>query len=70
MESVFVVCIVVLGGMGSIPGVIVGALLIQGTPELIRGFAASGIIQGLSGEQVTAISRATASSCSACSWSS
>jgi len=34
----------------------VGALLIQGTPELIRGFAASGIIPNLSGEQVTAIS--------------
>jgi len=56
MESVFVVCTVVIGGMGSIPGAIVGALLIQGTPELIRGFAASGIIPGLSGEQVTAIS--------------
>jgi branched-chain amino acid transport system permease protein len=55
MESVFVVCTVVIGGMGSIPGAIVGALLIQGTPELIRGFAASGIIK-LSGEQVTAIS--------------
>jgi branched-chain amino acid transport system permease protein len=56
MESVFVVCSVVIGGMGSIPGAIVGALLIQGTPELIRGFAASGIIPGLSGEQVSAIS--------------
>jgi len=56
MESVFVVCTVVIGGMGSIPGAIVGALLIQGTPELIRGFASSGIIPGLSGEQVTAIS--------------
>jgi branched-chain amino acid transport system permease protein len=56
MESVFVVCSVVIGGMGSIPGAIVGALLIQGTPEIIRGFAASGIIPGLSGEQVSAIS--------------
>ncbi len=56
MESVFVVCTVVIGGMGSIPGAIVGALLIQGTPELIRGFASSGIIPGLSAEQVTAIS--------------
>jgi branched-chain amino acid transport system permease protein len=55
MESVFVVCTVVIGGMGSIPGAIVGALLIQGTPELIRGFAASGMLN-LSGEQVTAIS--------------
>jgi branched-chain amino acid transport system permease protein len=56
MESVFVVCSVVIGGMGSIPGAIIGALLIQGTPEFIRGFASSGIIPGLSGEQVTAIS--------------
>lgn len=55
MESVFVVCAVVIGGMGSIPGAIIGALLIQGTPEFIRGFAASGIIP-LSGEQVSAIS--------------
>ena len=55
MESVFVVCTVVIGGMGSIPGAIVGALLIQGTPELIRGFAASGMLN-LTGEQVSAIS--------------
>ncbi|MEI7814079.1 MAG: ABC transporter ATP-binding protein [Coriobacteriia bacterium] len=55
MESVFVVCAVVIGGMGSIPGAIIGALLIQGTPEIIRGFAASGIIP-LKGEQVSAIS--------------
>jgi branched-chain amino acid transport system permease protein len=44
MESVFVVAIVVIGGMASIPGVIVGALFIQGVPELIRGFAQSGIL--------------------------
>jgi branched-chain amino acid transport system permease protein len=55
MESVFVVTAVVIGGMASIPGAIVGALLIQGTPEIIRGFAASGIIP-LSGAQVSAIS--------------
>jgi len=55
MESVFVVCAVVIGGMGSIPGAIIGALLIQGTPEIIRGFAASGIIP-LTGTQVSAIS--------------
>ena len=55
MESVFVVCAVVIGGMGSIPGAIIGALLIQGTPEIIRGFAASGIIP-LTGAQVSAIS--------------
>ncbi|MDO8964604.1 MAG: ABC transporter ATP-binding protein [Coriobacteriia bacterium] len=41
MESVFIVSMVVLGGMGSIPGVIVGACLIAGIPELIRGLAQS-----------------------------
>jgi branched-chain amino acid transport system permease protein len=44
MESVFVVCIVVLGGMGSIPGVIVGALIIRGIPELIQGLMVAGVI--------------------------
>lgn len=42
MESVFVVSIVVLGGMGSIPGAIVGGLIITGVPALIQGLAASG----------------------------
>ena len=49
MESVFVVCIIVLGGMGSIPGAIVGALIIQGVPELIRGMASSGLLTSLTG---------------------
>jgi branched-chain amino acid transport system permease protein len=55
MESVFVVCIVVIGGMGSIPGVIVGALIIRGVPELIQGLAVAGVIK-LSGEASSAIS--------------
>jgi branched-chain amino acid transport system permease protein len=55
MESVFVVCIIVLGGMGSIPGVIVGALVIRGIPELIQGLAVSGVIK-MSGEAISAIS--------------
>jgi branched-chain amino acid transport system permease protein len=55
MESVFVVCIVVIGGMGSIPGVIAGALLIRGVPELIQGLAVAGVIK-LSGEASSAIS--------------
>ncbi|MDR1775562.1 MAG: ABC transporter ATP-binding protein [Actinomycetes bacterium] len=38
-NSVLVLAIVVIGGMGSIPGVIVGALAIQGIPEFIRWFA-------------------------------
>jgi branched-chain amino acid transport system permease protein len=47
MESVFIVSMVVLGGMGSIPGVMVGALLITGIPELIRWAAASPMLSGV-----------------------
>ena len=54
MESVFVVCIVVLGGMGSIPGVIVGALVIRGIPDLVQGLMVAGVID-LSGEASSAI---------------
>ena len=36
MESVMILCMVVLGGMGHIPGVIVGAILLTATPELLR----------------------------------
>ena len=37
-ESVIVLSMVVLGGLGSIPGVILGALIIVILPELLRGF--------------------------------
>lgn len=36
MESVMVVCMVVLGGMGNIPGVILGAVLLTIAPEFLR----------------------------------
>ena len=36
MQSVIVVCMVVLGGMGSIPGVVLGAVVLDATPEVIR----------------------------------
>jgi branched-chain amino acid transport system permease protein len=36
MQSVLVVCMIVLGGMGSIPGVILGALLLDSLPEIVR----------------------------------
>lgn len=36
MESVMVLCMVVLGGMGHIPGVILGAVLLTITPEVLR----------------------------------
>ncbi|MEW6202106.1 MAG: ABC transporter ATP-binding protein [bacterium] len=35
-ESVLIVCMVVLGGMGSVPGVILGTVLIAGIPEVLR----------------------------------
>jgi branched-chain amino acid transport system permease protein len=37
-ESVMVLCMVVLGGMGSIPGIILGALLLIMLPEIFRDF--------------------------------
>lgn len=39
LVSITVLAIVVLGGMGSIPGVVVGALALIGLPELLREFA-------------------------------
>lgn len=39
MDSVLILCIIVLGGMGSTSGVIVGALIIVLLPEYLRVFA-------------------------------
>ena len=39
-ESVLVFTMVILGGAGSIPGVLLGAFLVVGLPELFRGLAA------------------------------
>lgn len=36
MESIMILCMVVLGGMGNIAGVILGAFLLTITPELLR----------------------------------
>jgi len=38
-ESVLMFTVVILGGSGSIPGVLVGSFLIIGLPEVFRGFA-------------------------------
>ena len=38
-ESVLILCMVVLGGMGSIPGVIIGALILILMPEYLRAFS-------------------------------
>ena len=39
MESVILFCIVVLGGMGSIPGVVLGSAAMLVLPEILRNFA-------------------------------
>jgi branched-chain amino acid transport system permease protein len=36
--SIVVLALIVLGGMGSIPGVVVGAFVLVGLPELLREF--------------------------------
>jgi len=38
MESVFIVCMIILGGLGSIPGVIIGSLILVVLPEILREF--------------------------------
>jgi branched-chain amino acid transport system permease protein len=40
LVSITVLSLIILGGMGSIPGVIVGALVLVGLPELLREFEA------------------------------
>jgi branched-chain amino acid transport system permease protein len=37
--SINVLCLIIVGGMGNIPGVIVGALALVGLPEILREFA-------------------------------
>jgi branched-chain amino acid transport system permease protein len=39
MISINIVCLIIVGGLGSIPGVIVGAIALVGLPELLREFA-------------------------------
>jgi branched-chain amino acid transport system permease protein len=39
MISINVVCIIIVGGMGSLPGVLVGSVALVGLPELLREFA-------------------------------
>ncbi len=36
MVSVNVLCIVIVGGMGSLPGIVVGAMVLKGLPEILR----------------------------------
>ena len=37
--SINIICLIIVGGMGSIPGVIVGAAALVGLPELLREFS-------------------------------
>ena len=39
LVSINVLCLIIVGGMGSLPGVIVGAMILVGLPELLREFA-------------------------------
>ena len=36
MVSINVLCLIVIGGMGSIPGVVLGAIILMGLPEVLR----------------------------------
>jgi branched-chain amino acid transport system permease protein len=52
MESIMIVAMVVLGGMGHLPGVILGALMLAALPEVLRYIA--GDIQNLTGGRIDA----------------
>ena len=52
MESVMIVAMVVLGGMGHLPGVILGAVLLAALPEVLRYVA--GPLQQLTGGRLDA----------------
>ncbi len=39
LVSINVLCVVIIGGMGSIPGVVLGALALVGIPEILREFS-------------------------------
>ncbi|MBL8317511.1 MAG: ABC transporter ATP-binding protein [Burkholderiaceae bacterium] len=53
-ESIMVVAMVVLGGIGHIPGVILGALLLAGLPEVLRWISGELDLQMLTGGRLDA----------------
>jgi branched-chain amino acid transport system permease protein len=53
-ESVMVVAMVVLGGIGHIPGVILGALLLAALPEVLRWISGELDLQMLTGGRLDA----------------
>jgi branched-chain amino acid transport system permease protein len=52
MESVMIVAMVVLGGIGYLPGVILGAVLLSALPEVLRYVA--GPLQEMTGGRLDA----------------
>ena len=52
-ESVVIVAMVVLGGMGHVPGVVLGAILLYAIPEVLR-YAARPVQQALFGTELVA----------------
>ncbi len=54
MESVMIVAMVVLGGLGHLPGVIVGALLLAALPDVLRYVASAMDLQQITGGRIDA----------------
>jgi len=52
MESIMIVAMVVLGGLGHLPGVILGALMLAALPEVLRYVA--GDVQNMTGGRIDA----------------
>lgn len=52
MESVMIVAMVVLGGIGHLPGVVLGAVLLAALPEVLRYVASP--LQGMTGGRIDA----------------
>jgi branched-chain amino acid transport system permease protein len=54
MESVMIVAMVVLGGIGHLPGVILGAVLLSALPEVLRWVSGLLDLQALTGGRLDA----------------
>jgi branched-chain amino acid transport system permease protein len=54
MESVMIVAMVVLGGIGHLPGVILGAVLLSALPEVLRWVSGVFDLQSLTGGRLDA----------------
>ena len=37
MVSINILCLVIVGGMGSLPGIVLGSFVLKGLPEILRG---------------------------------